>query len=247
MSFARFPLRKVLGWLAGTFFLAAVIEPLVFQTLEDHGALKRPETWMWTIAVSIVHSVGSRWFQIATGFLVGFAIGTSVDPLLRIVQITNTNNKESRIPIGSLRWIGGGMDVGRYQSTGEFQATMRIVIENPTSDLLNLEVKMSGRVNGKTSDNGTVSYKALVYAKASNILSYDSITNVPVEVDADGHSGRMFGQLDCEINYFALNEIAAPRVSRKTVEFEIPTIPPGNPGDFIQRPTVIKWRNELEA
>ena len=77
------PVRRAALWLAGPFLVAAVFEPLFFSTLQDHGVLKRPESWVWAVIGVIVHALGSRWFDVVAATLVGFAAGLWVDVFLR--------------------------------------------------------------------------------------------------------------------------------------------------------------------
>ena len=75
-------LKLVVG-IAVPFILAAVVEPLVFQTLQDHGALKNPETWTWAAFVFLTRVFETRWFQILTALVVGVGLGSCLDTLLR--------------------------------------------------------------------------------------------------------------------------------------------------------------------
>lgn len=106
---------------------------------------------------------------------------------------------------------------------------------------------MSGEVNGKSSTRGEISYKSIIYAKSSNYLSYDTISDIPVSLDTQNNIEEIIGRLDCKINYKVVGEIASPRLSKKQAEFSIHFLPPANSGDQVMRPTIVIYRNEFES
>lgn len=135
--------RKAAFWvlvsfIGGAVVLGGIIEPLIFATLQDHGIIKSPEGWVWTMIVAIFNTIKTCWFDITAALLFGFAAGTWLDVLLRNYGREKSTFASSRVSIGSLRWINGIMEVGRSQSTGQFGAIMRIVVENITDELLDL-------------------------------------------------------------------------------------------------------------
>lgn len=86
--------RKYAVSFAGTILVSAIllgsiIEPLVTQTLVDHGFFKKPETFVWSIVIDLFYFVKSRWFYLLTGGVVGFAAGSWLDAFLRNEEVSD--------------------------------------------------------------------------------------------------------------------------------------------------------------
>jgi hypothetical protein len=123
---------------------------------------------------------------------------------------------------GSLRYVVFKSEFMRKASTGTNSIKMWVVLQNTTSKLVYFHANLVGDAGGKTSQTGIVEFDGSIPAGDSRNLIYDTIFDIPINIETDVRIPSINGKLRYDVSYWIENN--SNKIVRRTardVEFSV--------------------------
>jgi len=190
------------------FLLPAILYPLFYQTLEDHGLLAKPEGWLWVVLIDIFQFLGTRWFCALAGMSLGFFVGSWLDEIVR-------RNKVVAAPeIGTLQFQFANMYVEIKESTNEVAGKIEVELENSSERTLRYRVITAGNINGVPFSDQKVEFEGFIYPKKPIRLVSSRILNIPLKMPQNLKDPSLVGIYEYDISYGYAGEKLTRRSAR---------------------------------
>lgn len=203
-------------------FICVVVVPFLTTITQQWPPLKAPENTAVILSQMATHAFAKRWIFwpviIVLLFFTGFTVGVLVESFLKRTERTPLLRS---LPLGSLQFVKGIMEVGHSKSTGNIYVQLQVEIFNENDFMIEFTAVLSGNANGVTPEPSARSVAGHIAAKGSSLLTYDRILGAKFN-DNSNFNPAVVAFLKYDLKYKEVGAKDWTRASAKSLRFSQP-------------------------
>jgi hypothetical protein len=124
------------------------------------------------------------------------------------------------VPIATLQFKTGWVELRRKTSTGEVTGQMFVRVYNSNNFPIRFTANLSGEINATPSDPLEIIFDGIIYAGQENVLISNAVFNFPVSNEFMPNIPSVVGVLYYRVEYRSFSERGIVRVSAKKLEYD---------------------------